>query len=150
MSRALILPRRATQLKRQPDTQEATTGMEPITKEATRGIDQALERWTRVEQQAPRPIDDADLRDVGLDLASAIQLVPLDWPSQPADDVIGIGPNLRKQINHLALVARALRGLRHGGTVSHDPTPLHFQGRRGRGLFRVNVTYLEAGCQSER
>src|SRR6188768_3164777 len=113
--------------------------MEPIDDQIARQLNQAVEQWKLLWQRTQREVDNAELSDVGSTLAAAIHSVPIDCPPQLGDQLVSANPNLRKHVKHLALVADALRGFRHGGTVSYDGMPLHWQGRLGRGLFSVDI-----------
>jgi hypothetical protein len=114
--------------------------MDQIADEVTRQLGVAVERWNDLHSRGLHNVGAAALVDVHAALAAAIEAVPLKSPYHRGVDTERTDADLRKQVRHLAAVAGALRGLSLGGTVSSDPTPLHFNGANGYGLFRVNIT----------
>ncbi len=119
--------------------------MDPINDGITSQMGHALERWTELDRRGVHGIDAAELVDVHAIRATAIQSAPINSPYHPGGDSAGVSAEFRAQAKHLANVARALHGFRHGGKVRPDPIPLHCLGRRWYGLFDVDVTWPVEG-----
>lgn len=119
--------------------------MDLINDEIASQLRHALEQWNDLERRGLHGIEAAELVGVRAALATAIRSVPIKAPSFPRGDAPPGSSELRAQAQHLANVARALDGFRHGGKVRPDPIPLHCLGRRWYGLFCVDVTWPVEG-----
>src|SRR5437773_9948190 len=108
--------------------------MDPINDEISFQLDHALERWSDLDRRGLHGIEVAELVGAHAALATAIQSAPINSPYHPLGDAARVPDELHAQTKHLANVARALRGFRHGGKVRPDATPLHCLGRRWSGL----------------
>lgn len=116
--------------------------------EISRQLDHALERWNALSSRGLQSVGAAALVEVLGVLGAALEALPLNSPYRPGAGVRGTVNDLRDAVRHLAAVVIALRGRTLGGVVSSDPTPLHFRGANGYGLFRVDVTRTIEGSVS--
>jgi len=119
--------------------------MDQLAPQVARQLEDALRRWHDLQLRATQSVGSAALIDVHAALVEAINAAPMKSPCHPGVDTEHADTDLRKQVRHLSAVASVLLELKLRGTVSSDPTPLHFKGARGYGLFRVEITHPIAG-----